>query len=36
MLGINDFSVVTPARATEAEGGGARIELVMVLDYPAL
>ena len=32
MLGINDFSVVTPARATEAEGGGARIELVMVLD----
>jgi len=32
MMGINDFSIVTPARATEAQGGGAQIELVMVLD----
>lgn len=32
MLGIDDFSVVTPAQASEAVGGGAQIELVMVLD----
>ena len=32
MLGIDDFAIVTPAQATEAMGGGAQIELVMVLD----
>lgn len=32
MLGIEDFSIVTPAQATETLGGGAQIELVMVLD----
>ncbi|MCB1398354.1 MAG: VWA domain-containing protein [Rhodobacteraceae bacterium] len=32
MIGIDDFSVVTPARATEAVGGGTQLELVMVLD----
>lgn len=32
MLGINEFSVVTPAQATEMDGGSAQIELVMVLD----
>lgn len=32
MIGINDFAVATPAQATEAVGGGARLELVMVLD----
>ena len=32
MLGIDSFAVATPAQATEALGGGARLELVMVLD----
>lgn len=32
MLGVNDFSVVTPARATESIVGGMQVELVMVLD----
>jgi len=32
MLGIEDFAVATPAQAVEAAGGGAQIELVMVLD----
>lgn len=32
MIGVDDFSVVTPARATEAVSGGTQIELVMVLD----
>lgn len=32
MLGVDDFAVVTPARATEAVAGAVRVELVMVLD----
>ena len=32
LLGIDSFAVATPAQATEALGGGARLELVMVLD----
>lgn len=32
MLGVDDFAVATPSRATEAVSGGVRLELVMVLD----
>jgi hypothetical protein len=32
ILGVDDFAVVTPARATEAVGGATQVELVMVLD----
>lgn len=32
MLGIDDFTITTPAQATEAVSGTAQIELVMVLD----
>ncbi|MCC0078705.1 MAG: hypothetical protein H6899_01865 [Rhodobacter sp.] len=32
LVGVNDFDVATPARATEAVGGGVKLELVMVLD----
>ncbi|WP_461470385.1 vWA domain-containing protein, partial [Pararhodobacter sp.] len=32
LIGVDDFSVVTPARASEAVGGATQVELVMVLD----
>ncbi|HPD92956.1 MAG TPA: VWA domain-containing protein [Pararhodobacter sp.] len=32
LVGVNDFAVATPARATESVGGGVKLELVMVLD----
>lgn len=32
MMGVNDLAVATPARAIEALGGGALVEVVMVLD----
>ncbi len=32
LVGVEDFAVATPAQATEAVGGGTRLDLVMVLD----